>query len=173
MRTILLDRLLRDRSGFTLIEMLVSVGILAIVGGASTVATFQVLSIQGKWRNELRQATELRHAGASFARDALNTASTTLTDLASATTTVALQWEDVNGTTTVATYTLTGTTTPKQLVRTLSINGSQVGQTQVARNVVSATFSRSGKLVSFDLTVKVGDSATTTRSLDTYLRYLN
>jgi type II secretory pathway component PulJ len=154
-------------------ELLVAMGILAVVGGATTVATFQVLSIQGEWTDQVRQATELRHAGAAFARDALNPASTTLADLASATTTVGLQWEDVNGTTTVATYSLTGSPPLKQLVRTLSVNGSQVGQTEVARNVVSATFSRSGKVVTFDLTVKVGDSAATTRSLVTYLRNLN
>lgn len=173
MRSTPLGRLLRDHSGVTLMELLVAMGILAVVAGASTVASFQVLSIQGKWRDEMRQATELRHAGAAFARDALNSASTTLADLASATTTVGLQWKDVKGTTTLATYSLTGSPPLKQLVRTLSINGSQVGQTEVARNVVSASFSRSGKVVTFDLTVKVADSATTTRSLDTYLRNLN
>ena len=162
MRSTPLGRLLRDHSGLTLMELLVALGILAVVGGASTVATFQVMSIQGKWRDEVRQATELRHAGSAFARDAFNSASTTLADPNSATTTVGLQWTDAKGTTTL-----------KQLVRILSINGSQVGQTQVARNVVSATFSRSGKVVTFDLTVKVGDSAATTRSLDTYLRNLN
>ena len=59
-------------SGFTLIEMLISVTILTAVVGMFGAGLFQVFGIQRYWTKDLTTTREVRHAGSWLAGDALN-----------------------------------------------------------------------------------------------------
>ena len=163
--------LLSDRSGFTLVEALVSVGLLAIVTGLVVTGTFQILSIQSTWRDDALATKELRHAGSWFAGDALNTASTSLADLATSST-IKLEWTNVSSTTYVATYSVTGTSPDLQLIRELS-DGAVTTQLELARRVASWEFSRSGRTITLDLEVYAAGSETASSTLTTFLRNMN
>ena len=165
-------RLLRDSGGFTLFELLIAIGLLTTVLSLVAPSTYKILTIQQSWQDGVETTRQLRHAESVFVRDALNASSSTLSDLAAATETVSFQWKDVNSTTTMATYALVGSTAPKQLTRETLVNGVSLGTIEIARNVVSVGFTRSGKTIHMDLAVKVEDGATTTTSLRTHLRNL-
>lgn len=126
--------------------------------------TFQVLSVRRGWQDNVTVATQLRNAGSWFAGDALNAVTTTLADLQSDNASTTLAWTDTANAFHTAKYTLVGATAPKILVR--DVDGAKI---ELARNVVSVRFSRSGKVVTLDLTVQVGN-VTGSDSLRTYLR---
>ena len=46
-------RLLEDSRGFTLVEVLVAVGLLIIVAGLVSSSTFQILSVQRTWQDDV------------------------------------------------------------------------------------------------------------------------
>ena len=147
-------RILSQASGLTLIEVIIAVSILGVVAVLVSDHTFEILNFQRTWSEEVEATYELRHAGSWFARDAMNAATTTLTDLAPATSTITMHWTDVGQTFHTAKYSLVGTTTPYLLVR--EIDGEQV---ELAQRVVSVGFSRTGKIITIDLEVQaVGDS---------------
>ena len=154
---------LLDRSGFTLMEVLVAVTLISTASALVTVSVFQILSFQRTWRDEVIATRDLRHASSLFAGDALKTATSTLVDGASATTTVSLYWTDVSEVTHTATYaTSSGDVLQRQL------DGSVF---EVAKKVVSVGFRRSGNTIIFDLAVTAGDGATVSSTLTTFLRY--
>ena len=146
-----LFRLLSDRSGATLIEVLVAVVILTTVAGLVMRSTFQVLSVRCGWQDNVTVDTQLRHAGSWFARDALNAVTSTLADLQSDNASTTMSWTATTGVSHTAKYTLVGATTPKTLVR--EFDGNSI---EIARNAVSVTFSRSGGVLVLNLTVQVG-----------------
>ena len=162
-----LRRILSQPAGFTLVEVIVAVGLLGVVAILVADGTFQIVRSQRTWRENIISTKELRHAGSRFAGDALNAVTTTLTDLAPATNQITMHWTDTGQTFHSANYSLDGTTTPFTLVRDL--DGDQL---ELARRVVSVGFSRSGKTIIFDLEVQAADDATVTSTLTTFLRYM-
>ena len=139
MSTKLLRRVFCDRSGYTLVELIVSVSILTSVASGVTIATFQILSTQNKWRDEALATKDLRAINAVFASHALLAATTTLADQSSASST-SLIWTDVNGVTSIAKFALVGTAAPYVLQRTMTQafgSATTTVQTELASKVDS------------------------------------
>ena len=57
-----LKRALSDRSGLTLVEVIVAVSILTTVAVMVSTATFQIVSAQRTWRDNVLAIKDLRHA---------------------------------------------------------------------------------------------------------------
>ena len=151
---------MRSSAGFTLMEVIVAVGILSLVITAFGSGVLQVVSVQQFWRDDVVATRELRRAGTWFAGDALNAVTTSLADGAAPSSTVTLNWTS-GGSAVTSAYAISG----GNLVRTF---GGQ--QLAVARDVSSVAFSLSGKLLTFTLTVNAGETKTDGRTLQTYLR---
>ncbi|MBF8268043.1 MAG: hypothetical protein HW388_1551 [Dehalococcoidia bacterium] len=156
-------RLLAGRSGFTLVEVLVAVSILTMAVGMVGSGIFQSLSVQRSWQGKMVATKEWRRAHSWFVGDALNSETTNLVDGAPAADTVTLAWTGSDEVLHTATYRLS----ESGLVR--EFDGVE---TVVARKVVSAAFSLSGKLLTLDLEVETGGEAPESASLKTYLRLL-
>ena len=58
--------------GFTLLEVLVALGILSLALALATGGLFQVFSIQTSYQDKVVATKDLRHAGSWFSGDALN-----------------------------------------------------------------------------------------------------
>ncbi len=155
---------LTDPAAFTLMEMVVAAFLMAVIMSMLTPATFQILALQRNWRDDMVATKELRNGGAWFARDALNTMTSTLTDLEPATSTVTLYWRSVLGGSQEVTYSLTGTK-PYKLQR--EINGVSH---PVAKHVESVSFKRAGKVITFSLEVNASEDKTITTTLNTFMR---
>jgi prepilin-type N-terminal cleavage/methylation domain-containing protein len=158
-----LKRLHSGRGGFTLPEIAIVVGILALgtalVGGG----VFESLSVERFWRDKVEATRELRHAQSWFAGDALSAKETNLVDNAPPVNAVTLAWTNNAGVPRTASYSLSGT----DLVRVFNGN-----QTVLAQQVVSAAFSRSGRVLNLTLEVNAEREGTRTLNLQTYLRAL-
>ena len=163
-----LMRLRRSSSGFTLVEVLVAISLLTVVLGMFGGSVFQVLSIQRFWRDDVIATKEIRHAESSFAGDAFNAASVDLAGCG-APPCVTLAWTDNSGVPRQAIYALSG----DDLIRQFVVATTTVSQRPVARNVVSAGFSLSGKVLTFSLEAKASRDRTATSTLQTFLRKLN
>ena len=160
-----LFEVLSDRSGFTLIELLVAITIFTTVAAVATTVTFQILGLQRKWREDVVAIRDVRASQSAFAGDALNTVTTTLTDGAATTSTVALHWTGLDSVFHTAQYSLTGTTTPFQLVRTYDGLSKEM-----AGRVESVGFRLSGKILYFDMVGQGAGTSTRSSTLQTYLR---
>ena len=158
--------ILKSPSGYTLVEVMVAIGILIAILGLFSGALFQVLSIQWFWRDDVVATKGLRHAGSWFSGDALNAETVDLVSCTSPPSCVKLSWTDA--TTSTITHLATYSLSVDELVR--DYDGIQ---TIVARDVLSADFSLSSKMLTFDLSVKGPKGETATTSLRTFLRKLN
>ena len=156
-----LQRFARNTSGFTLLEVMVSITILTFGIGLVGTSTFQVVAGSQIWRDDVTATTDLRHAGSWLAGDVLNAKATDLIDGAAAVNSLAVT--GFNGD--EITYSLSG----NNLVRTLD-DGSVITSNIVAKDVVSTSFARSTSLVTFTLEVQAQRGGTETISLTTNLR---
>ncbi|MCH8106769.1 MAG: hypothetical protein IIB30_00280 [Chloroflexi bacterium] len=161
--------------GFTLIELVIAVGLLTMATGMIGGALFQVHSIQRYWRDGAVATMELRHAGSRFAGDALKAenvldgpppAGTNLScNPTSPANSVTLILSDGSGSH-VVTYLVTGDT----------LNRDYDGLTTVvAREVVSGSvgFSLCNNDLKFDLAVDADRGTTESISLTTHIRKLD
>ena len=121
-----LGNVFRSSSGFTLIEVMVALGILSLIVAIFGTAVFEVVSLQLTWQGDVTATHEMRRAGGWFAGDALNAQTTSLTADAAPASSVTLNWTS-GGEPQAVTYSLSGT----ELLRD---SGSQ--QLPVARDVV-------------------------------------
>lgn len=170
-----LKRLATNSSGFTLVEMIVALGILSAVVGMVGDGFFQVLSIQKFWKDGTVATKDLRHAGSWFAGDALNATDaldaggvTRLTcEPNPAVSQVTLTWTDALGTTQSATYKNSGSTVVREV-------GSSGILNTMAKNVVanSLKFSLCGNLLTMQMAVDADRDNTEAITLRTYLRKL-
>jgi prepilin-type N-terminal cleavage/methylation domain-containing protein len=166
----------RQESGFTLIEVMVSVGITALVSGMLGAGIFQVLSIQRFWTEDVKATKEVRNAESWFAGDSLNSDDVLdaggvnrLTCAPSPKVNqVTLKWTDTAGANHTAVYKLSGDT----LVR--DIDSSGIFQ-EVARDVVTSTvsFSLCGSVLSLNLEVLADRGTTESLDIRTLMRKLN
>jgi hypothetical protein len=156
-------RFLASAAGFTVPEVMVAVGILAVTVGLIGSGVFQVLSIQRFWEDDVIATKELRRAGSWFSSDALNAEVTDLVDGAPPVSGVTLSWTDTDGVDHTASYSLVGDT----LLRVFDGTAITAG-----RRVVSASFSLSEKLITLELEVQSDRGSTESMSLQTYLRQL-
>ena len=162
--TRLLASPLRSSAGFSLMEVMVAMGIIAIIMGFFGTGIFQALSIQRTWIDDVRATRELRTGINWFTSDALNAETVDLTDCGGAPC-VTLAWTDQGLTCRhTAVYKMSSTT----LVRVLD----NTTTTPVADGVVSGgtSFSLSIRLLTFDLEVDASPGKTAATSVNTYLR---
>ncbi|GEM_PF-2792042 len=150
-------------SGFTLMEMLVVVGILGVLLSLGGRSTYQALSLRRTWQDESLAVRELRSAESWFAGDAMNASGTTLTDGAAPVGSVTLTWTDGLGGNHTADYTLSN----GDMVRTF--DGVPYA---VAHRVQSAAFSLNNKTLIFQVGVTAEYGSIQNSTLHTYLRML-
>ena len=96
-RWTLIRPLVRSCRGFTLVEVLVSVGILSIILGTVVTAIFQALATERTIAADGRAINELRRGLSWFADDAERAATTDLLDGGPIAVTVTLEWTDRYG----------------------------------------------------------------------------
>ncbi|MFQ6027849.1 MAG: type II secretion system protein [Dehalococcoidia bacterium] len=159
----LLNGCRRDSRGFTLVEMVVALGILTLTFTMAGGSIFQALSIQRFWQEDAVATMESRHAGSWFSGDALFAETTSLVDGAVPVNNVTLNWTDGLGVSHTAVYAVSGS----NLTRT--IDGVQ---TILSDRVVSVGFSLSGQTLTLDIEVQADRGGTESSSLAAYLRML-
>ena len=150
-------------AGFTLMEVLVVIGIVALASGLLGSGVFQSLSVERSWRSDVVATKEWRNAQSWFSTDTLNAETTDLTDGGGPAPSVTLTWLDDVLVPHVASYFLSG----DELIR--DIDGTQV---VVARGVLSAGFALSGKVLTFDVEVEAEQGGSEVASLQVFLRAL-
>ena len=148
--------------GFTIVELLVAVGILALTSGLVGSGIFQSLAVQRSWSDNMRATRDLRHTGSWFATDSFNAQTTDLADGAPPSGEVMLTWSDAESAFHTARYRVTG----DSLIRTY--DGAD---TVVARRVTSAAFSLVADLLILDIAVEAA-GGTESMSHRNYLRML-
>ena len=147
--------------GFTLPEVVVAVGVLTLAVGLVGSGMFQALSMERYWKDDAVATWELRRAAGTFVNDAMVAKTTDLQDGAGPAGSVTLWHTDEVGL--------------QRLVSYSAISGDLVRESEgittvVARGVVTAGFSLSGKLMSFDLEVEADRGTTESMELQTFLR---
>jgi hypothetical protein len=155
-------QLTRNSSGFALLEAAVGLSILSLGVVLIGTSVFQVLSIQRNWQDDRVATKDLRHTGSWFAGDALNAETVVISGTPEAPT-VTISWVDSSDVFHSSIYSLDGDTL---------IRDDDGIVTPVAKSVVSADFSLSGRVLTLDLTVNSGNGGTTLMTLKTYLRVL-
>ena len=156
-----------EQAGFTLVEVIVAVTLLVVVTSLVSSATFTVLRIQSKWRDDVTATKEARDVGSRFAADALNAVTTTLIDGANATSSVSLHWTDAYGVFHTAKYSRSGATKPYAAVR--EFDGLQ---REIADHLDSLGFRLTGRTLVLEIEVQASEGFTVTSTLNTYLRYM-
>ena len=121
-----------------------------------------MLSIQRNWQDDRVATKDLRHTGSWFAGDALNAETVVISGTPEAPT-VTISWVDSSDVFHSSIYSLDGDTL---------IRDDDGIVTPVAKSVVSADFSLSGRVLTLDLTVNSGNGGTTLMTLKTYFRVL-
>ena len=152
-------RVHRSATGFTLVELIVSVAILTTGFGYLSAASFQVMGLERTWRSDSEATRQLRNAKTWFGGDAFNAEEATLLPDGTG---VVLDWTDAAGSVTV-TYSFD--TTAETLVRTK--DGLDF---PVADDVVSVAFSLAGNILTLDLEIKASGGGTDTTTTQIFLR---
>ena len=153
----------RGSGGFTLVELLVAVGLLTLTTGLVGSGIFQSFAVQRSWTDDMRATRDLRHAGSWFAADSFNAQTTDLSDGAPPSGDVTLTWSDPESAPHTSRYHVTG----DSLIRTY--DGAE---TVVARRVASAGFSLSANLLTLNLEVEAA-GGTESMSHRNYFRMLS
>jgi len=159
-------------SGFTLVELVVALGLLSMVVGLAGSGIFQVLSFERFWQDDVTATGDLRRAGSRFAGDAINAedAKDSLGQQVSCppgvpASSVTLSWTDVGSVAHTAVYSISG----GSLIRVFDGR-----QNEMARRVVanSLQVSLCQRLLTMDLRVEAGRGRVENIRLQTYLRKL-
>jgi len=151
--------------GFTLAEVLVTVGLMGIIMSLMGGALFQALGIQRWWQDDVIATKELRNAGSWLSGDTFNATATDLVDGNPAVSSVTMSWTDTDSVSHTASYSY-------DVVGNRLVRDYDGIQHTVARRVASAGFSLSGKMLTFDLEVNASRGGTESKSLTVNLRRL-
>ena len=166
-------RIFSAPSGFTLIEMVIALGLITVATGIIGSALFRVTSIQRFWTDDMVATKSLRHIGSWFSGDALNAQDVVdsggvlrLTcNPDSLEREVTLKWTSIDGTAHSANYAVAQDT----LVRT--VDGAKIIlANQVIANSVS--FTLCGEFLTLAVDVKADRNTTETLNLRTKIRKL-
>ena len=140
----------RGQDGFTLVEVLIALGIAALITSALGTAIFQILDRSARGGETVRALNDIQNAGQWLYLDGERAETTDLEESASPVDNMRLDWV-TDGVSHTATYTIDGT----ELVR--DHNGVL---TTVARYVSNADFSISNRLITVNLTSTPGSTGT-------------
>ena len=166
--------------GFTLVEVVIALGLLSLATGMIGGGLFQVHGIQKFWRDDAVATRELRHAGSWFAGDALNAESVLTSSPPGGTplpcapdspsNSVTLTWTDSNSSH-VATYTVSG----KDLNRTYDGATIRLAERVIAQSADAQNtgFSLCNKLLTLYLAVDADRGDSESMSLKTLIRKLD
>ena len=154
--------------GFTLVEVLVALGILSIAIALAGGGLFQVFSFQASYQDKVVATKGLRHAGSWFSGDALNAQAAVdgngePLDCLSASDSVTLSWTDNDGAYHTSTYQVSGD----------SFQRAYDGRVNtLADHVVtdSVGFLHCGNLLTLELEVEADSGQVKNTVLWTYLR---
>ena len=154
--------------GFTLVEVLVALGILSLAIGLAGSGLFQVFSFQTSYQDKVVATKDLRHAGSWFSGDALNAQAAVdgngePLDCFSASDSVTLSWTDNDGAYHTSTYQDSGD----------SFQRAYDGRVNtLADHVVtdSVGFLHCGNLLTLELEVEADSGQVKNTVLWTYLR---
>ena len=133
---------IRRQDGFTLIEVLIALGIAALITTALGTAIFQILDRTAKGGETVRALNDIQNAGQWLYLDGERAETTDLIENDPPVSSMVLNWV-TDGNAHTATYTISGT----ELLR--DHNGVV---TTVARYVSNADFSISNRLITVNLT---------------------
>lgn len=139
---------IRRQDGFTLVEILMALGIAAMISGVIGTAIFQILDRSARGGEMVRALNDIQNAGQWLYLDGERAETTNLVENDPPVTSMVLNWvADGQGHT--ASYSISGT----ELVR--DHNGAL---TTVARYVSNADFSISNRLITVNLTSTPGST---------------
>ena len=139
---------IRRQDGFTLIEVLIALGIAALITGVLGTAIFQILDRSARGGETVRALNDIQNAGQWLYLDGERAETTDLVESASPVDNMRLDWVADSQSHTVS-YSISGT----ELVR--DHNGVV---TTVARYVSNADFSISNRLITINLTSTPGST---------------
>ena len=139
--------IIKKQRGFTLVEILVAMGITALVTGVLGTAIFQIFDRSASGQDTLRALSDIQNAGQWIYLDGEKAATSDLINNAAPVDTMTFSWT-TEGTPHTAIYALTG----PALVR--NHNGVE---TTVARYLSGVEFSISDDLISIKLTSAPGN----------------
>ncbi len=166
-------RIFSESSGFTLIELVIALGLITTATGIVGSGIFRVTSIQRFWTDDMVATKSLRHVGSWFSGDALNAEDVVdsggvlrLTcSPGTPESEVTFKWTAIDGTPHSANYAVVQDT----LVRTF--DGAQITLTD--RVVAgSVSFSLCGQFLTLGAAVDADRGTTETLSLRTQIRKL-
>lgn len=152
------------QAGFTLIEMIVGISIMGFIVSGIGTTIFQSLSTTRGVVRDGQAINELRKGLAWFSADVKMAKTTNLIDGAPASSSVTFNWTDEYGGVGTA-HTLSYTLSSGRLIRTLD----GIAYT-VAAKVNSASFTRSGQVITAQVQVDAGTGKTRTLSVDSVVR---
>ena len=138
--------MINTKKGFTLVEIVLAMGITALITGVLGTAIFQIFDRSASGQNTLRALSDIQNAGQWIYLGGEKAEASNLVNDAPAVNTMTLSWNTEN-TPHTAIYALTGS----QLVR--NHNGVE---TTVARYISEADFSISDDLITLNLTSSPG-----------------
>ena len=148
-----------SQRGFSLVELMVSIGLLSLVMTLAGAGLFQVMGSQRWWLADSVATKDLRHSLSKFGDDAAKAEIVDLADAGGPVSSLAITWSDANGGLNVSTFAQAGDTFTRELGGTTSV---------LARNVTAVAFNRTGKTLKLDLTVAAAPGETKTESLQVY-----
>ena len=159
-------------AGFTLIEMVVALGVLSVVVALAGSGIFQIISFERFWQEDLVATGELRGAGSRFAGDALN-AEDAKDSLgvrvgclpSESSSTVSLSWSDTADGPHSAAYRIS----EGSLIRNFDGNEKALARRVVANSMQVSLCQR---LLTMDMQVQAGRGAVEDLHLETYMRKL-
>ena len=162
----------RTENGFTMIELLVSLGIMALVAYGASIAMMQIFPVNARNNAHMTAVNEVQNAGYWVSRDA-QMASNITTNLTPYF--LVLSWAGNETTNTSSNYSVTYTTQNMtgsnfmKLLRSLSINGGANRTTLVAQyiDMASTKCAFSGGVFTLNVTANVSSrypSGTETRT---------
>ena len=167
-------RILFAPSGFTLIEVVIAVGLITVATGIVGSGIFRVTSIQRFWTDDMVATKSLRHVGSWFSGDALNAEDVvdsggvlrlTCNPVAPERE-VTLKWTGTDGTAHSANYAVV----QDALVRTVDGANNITLADQVVAN--SVAFTLCGKFLTLAVDVNADRNTTETLNLRTQIRKL-
>ena len=156
-----------DQNGFTLIELVIAIGIASLIVVAAAAVIFQLITVPERNSNHMTADTQVQNAGFSISSDAVQAQNVTV----DGDDWITLKWADWGGKQYQAVYTLEdGAGGLKELWRSYAINGGPPETMLVAKYIdpgTNCSWDEVEKVLTLAITARVGDeSATRTYNIE-------